>query len=403
MEFPRLHRPLWVLLPWLLLVAPAFAPGQDEAVFSTNVSVVNVIATVRDKKGALVNDLTKDDFVLKEDGKEQTIQYFSRQTDLPLTIGLLVDTSMSQRRVLDQQRTASYRFLDRVLREKDQAFVIKFDIEVELLQDLTNSKKLLEAALGELKTPARPRRWNQQPNMQFPGGQFPGGQYPGGQYPGGQYPGGQYPGGRSGGRYPGGGIPGGPGDTGWPGGNRGPRGPRSSHPQGIGTALYDAIFLSADEVLKDQAGRKALIVISDGVDFGSKVSDEEAIEAVHRVDGIIYSVYFSDRQGFGRFGGVMGGRMGNGRDGEKVLRRMSEDTGGQLYKLSGDLTLDQIFDRIQEDLRSQYSIGYTPEANDSKEFRKIELKTKKGGLKVFTRSGYYPSPRSPAPAPSSSQ
>jgi VWFA-related protein len=383
-EFHPHKRPLCLfLLPWLLILSPMFAPGQEEAVFSTDVNVVNVIATVRDKKGALINDLTKDDFVLKENGKQQTIRYFSRQTDLPLTIGLLVDTSMSQARVLEQQRTASYRFLDRVLREKDQAFVISFDLEVTLLQDLTNSKKLLEAALRELKTPAPPRRWNMAPNRQFPGGQFPGGRSRG------RFPGG-IPGGIPGGGIPGGGIPGGPGGRGRPGGPGDPR----SHPAGVGTALYDAVYLAANEVLKDQAGRKALVVISDGVDMGSKLSEEEAIEAVHRADGIIYSVYFSDRQGFGgRFGGGMGGPMGRWENGEQVLRRMSEDTGGQLYKLSDKLTLDQIFDRIEEDLRSQYSIGYTPENNDSTEFRKIELQTKKGGLKVFTRSGYYPSRR----------
>jgi VWFA-related protein len=372
------RRPLFLfVLPWLVLLSPLFAPGQDDAVFSTDVNVVNVIATVRDKKGALVNDLTQDDFVLKENGKQQTIRYFSRQTDLPLTIGLLVDTSLSQARVLEQQRTASYRFLDRVLREKDQAFVISFDVEVDLLQDLTNSKKLLQAALAELKTPGARRRWDPSPNRQFPGGQFPGGRS-GGRFPGGGIPGGG---------IPGGGIPGGRGRTGGPGDPR-------SRPAGIGTALYDAIYLASDEVLKDQAGRKALVVISDGVDMGSKLSEEEAIEAVHRADGIIYSVYFSDHQGFGgRFGGGMGGPMGHGENGERVLRRMSEDTGGQLYKLSDNLTLDQIFDRIEEDLRSQYSIGYTPENNDSTEFRQIELKAKKSGLKVFTRSGYYPSHR----------
>ena len=107
----------------------------------SNVEVVNVIATVRDKSGKLITNLEKDDFVLKEDGKKQTIQYFARQTDLPLTIGLLVDTSLSQTRVLEQQRTASYRFLDRVLKEKDQAFVIRFDREVELVQDLTDCER----------------------------------------------------------------------------------------------------------------------------------------------------------------------------------------------------------------------------------------------------------------------
>jgi VWFA-related protein len=340
-----------------LLLAPVVTPAQQEPSFSSNVEVVNVIATVRDKSGKLITNLEKDDFVLKEDGKKQTIQYFARQTDLPLTIGLLVDTSLSQTRVLEQQRTASYRFLDRVLKEKDQAFVIRFDREVELVQDLTNSKELLQAALAKLKTLEEPRMHRRLiSNSQFPGGS-------------------PFPGGRRRGPFPGGGGPGGP-----------PRGPGG---MGVGTALYDAVFLAADEMLKDQAGRKALILVSDGVDVGSKVSEDESVEAVQRQDGILYSVYFSDREGFrGRFGGI--GRMRDLPDGDKVLLEMSEQTGGSMYELSSDLTLDQVFDRIEEELRSQYSIGYTPPANPSKEFRKIELKAKKGGLEISTRAGYYP-------------
>jgi VWFA-related protein len=338
-------------------------PAQDDTVFSTGVNVVSVIATVRDQAGRLVNNLGKDDFVLKEDNKEQAIQYFAQQTDLPLTLGLLVDTSMSQRRVLDQEKKASNRFLERVLDEsKDQAFVIGFDVDVELLQDLTSSKKLLKAGLGELKTPDRPSGNFPRQNLQFPGGPFPGGQGPG----------------RNRGS--------------WPGGTRGPRG-RGTVPQGIGTVLYDAVFLGADDVLQKQAGRKAMVLSSDGVDLGSRITMERAVEAAHRADAVVYSIYFVDEDLQARVssragrGGGMGGRL----DGEKVLRELSEQTGGQLYKLTKDLTLDEVFDRIEEELRSQYSIGYTPDLSDtSGTFRKIELKAKKSGLKVFTRSGYYP-------------
>ncbi len=344
----------------LLLLLPLIAPGQEDTVFSTDVEVVNVFATVRDKNGALIHDLEKDDFQLKEDGKKQIIEYFSRQADLPLTIGLLVDTSLSQWCVLEEQRTASYRFFDRVLKKQDQAFVISFDIDTELLQNLTDSKERLDVALDRLETPIsfemrRPGRY-----FQFPGGGIPGTRPPRGGYPGGRPP------------------------------NGGRGGPRSARPAGVGTVLYDAVYLSADEVLTDQAGRKALVVISDGADYGSKLSVEEAIEAVHRVDGIIYSIYFVDTEGQG------GGRGGRGRmrvEGDKVLREMSEETGGQLYKLSDDLTLDEIFDRIEEDLRSQYSIGYRSKSEDSTKFRKIQLKTKQGGLTVYSRKGYYPAPQ----------
>ena len=115
--------------------------GQDTT-FSTDVKVVNVFATVRDKQGQIIRNLTKDDFALEEDTHLQTIRYFSQEINLPLTLGLLIDTSASQRRVLEKERSASYTFLGRVLREdKDQAFVIHFDREVELLQDLTSSRK----------------------------------------------------------------------------------------------------------------------------------------------------------------------------------------------------------------------------------------------------------------------
>src|SRR5579864_2223917 len=135
--------------------------AQKDTTFTADVRVVNVFATVRDKHGAIVRNLTKGDFQLEEDGRPQTIRYFAQESDLPLTLGLLVDTSLSQRRVLGQERTASYRFIDRVLREdKDQAFVIHFDREVELLQDLTSSRKKLDAALAQLELPEsqRPQR-----------------------------------------------------------------------------------------------------------------------------------------------------------------------------------------------------------------------------------------------------
>ena len=126
---------------------------------SVDVRVVNVFATVRNKHGEIVPNLTKDDFTLEEDGRPQAIRYFTRETDLPLTLGLLVDTSMSQRRVLDQERSASATFLDQVLRPtKDVAFVIHFDREVELLQDVTASRQKLQAALELLETPQFTRR-----------------------------------------------------------------------------------------------------------------------------------------------------------------------------------------------------------------------------------------------------
>jgi len=331
--------------------------GQADTTFSTDVKVVNVLATVRDKKGQIVQNLNKDDFTLEEDSRPQSIRYFSRETDLPLTLGLLVDTSLSQRRVLDQERSASYRFLDRVLRgDKDMAFVIHFDREVELLQDLTSSRKKLESALAQLATPQRD----------------------------------QGTGGSSGGGYP-------------SGGGRYPSGGHGRH--GGGTALYDAILLASDELMKKQHGRKALIVLSDGVDTGSKVSLAESIASAQRSDTLVYSILFSDPEAYGRgFGGGPGmgrrrGGYGGGRypqqqrpDGKKVLEQISKETGGGFFEVSKKQPIEQIYDRIQEELRNQYSLGYTSDRPEGPGFRRISLTVKQKGLVVQARDGYYAAP-----------
>ena len=345
-------------------------PQQDTAKFSTNVKVVNLYANVRDKKGEIVKDLTKDDFLLDEDGRPQTIQYFSQESNLPLTLGLLVDTSGSQRRLIGEERDASSRFFDEVLRpDKDVAFLIHFDFEVELLQDITSSRSLLQKALNDLESPAQLQRRSQQG-----GGGYPGGGYPGG---GGGYPG-------SGG--------------GNPGGGRGRR--------GGGTDLYDAVLLGSDEIMRKQSGRKALIILSDGVDTGSRTSLSSCIEAAQRSDTLVYSILFEDPEAYnGRGGYPMGGmgrrgRMGgpmpvpgaNHPDGKKVLEQISRETGGRFFRVTKKEPLSTIYAEINDDLRHQYSIGYSPDAPpDNRAFRHIHLTTKQKGMVVTTREGYYPS------------
>src|SRR4249919_2284429 len=149
--------------------------SQETPTFATGVKVVNLFANVRDKSGAIVKNLTRDDFLLDEDGRAQVIRYFSQESDLPLSLGLLVDTSGSQRRLIEEERSASYRFFEQVLRpEKDVAFVIHFDFDTELLQDITHSRRLLEKALEELEAPTGQRQQRQYPQQQgpypFPGG-----------------------------------------------------------------------------------------------------------------------------------------------------------------------------------------------------------------------------------------
>src|SRR5580704_16936006 len=213
---------------FLLLAGTPLLSQQQGPTISVNVKMVTMFATVRDKHGALVRNLTKDDFVLQQDGHPQTITYFAPDSDLPLTLGLLVDTSMSQRRVLDQERDASHSFIDHLLREdKDKAFVIHFDHEVELLQDLTSSRQKLEASLDQLGRP-----------------QFS-----------------QIGSGGASGSDPG---------NGGGGSGSGGRGSHGGYGGGGGTLLYDAVFLASDELMKKQQGRKAIVVLTDGVDRGSK-------------------------------------------------------------------------------------------------------------------------------------
>jgi VWFA-related protein len=379
-----LPRRVLILLPLLLAglmlhaqqaqPAPQNQPDQQETTtIKKDVNVVNVLATVRNKRGQLVNNLTKDDFKLDEDGRPQTIRYFARVTDLPLTLGLLVDTSLSQRRVLEQERTASYTFLEDLLREwKDKAFVVHFDSEVELLQDLTSSRPKLEAALQKLEVPSRD---------QSQGG-----------------------------------------------------GPTPAHIGG-GTLLYDAVFLASDEIMSKQQGRKAIIILSDGVDQGSKVSLNRAIEAAQRSDTLVYTILFADPQAYnnsagnpgGRHGGSVGfpgggypgggypggGRHGGGypgggypgggggagggggrsqghADGKAVMQRLAQQTGGRFYEVSKKESIEQIYSSIGEELRNQYSLGFTPDQADSEGgYHKILVTTTQKDSTVQARDGYY--------------
>jgi VWFA-related protein len=355
----RISRRQILLSAAALCSAPRILRAWQTPTYSADVKVVNMLATVRDKHGAIVKNLERDAFALEEDGRPQVIRYFARETDLPLTLGLLVDTSMSERRLIGQERAASGKFLDQVLREdKDKAFLIHFDHEVELLQDLTSSRQRLKAALNDLETSQLERRQ-----------------------------------GGSGGGGRGGGEPGGQG------------GSRSGGRHGGGTALYDAVLLASDELMKKQSGRKAAIVLSDGVDRGSKVSIESAIESAHRADTLVYSILFADEQPFshGGFGGPGwgGGRHGGGGggrgprredrpDGKKVLQRIAKETGGGFFEVSKKEPLEQIYTRIDEELRGQYNLGFTsdrPEAGSG--YRHIQLTTKDKALAVQAREGYY--------------
>jgi VWFA-related protein len=346
---------------------PDQSPSTTAATIAVDARLVNLPVVVRDKKGALIQNLTKDDFTLQVDGKPQTIRYFDKDTHLPLTLGLLVDTSQSQRSVLDEERTASSTFLDQMLTNpKDQAFIIQFARQTELLQDLTTSRPLLQKALKEVDTP-------------------------------------------------------GPASADDDSDSR-------SHSRG-GTVLYDSLFLASDELMSKQTGRKALIILSDGVDRNSKENLVRSIEAAQRADTIIYAIYFKGEEshpqnnnpqhgrggypggGFpgggypgggypGGRGGYPGGGNGGGNggnypsqshvDGKKILERMAQETGGRLFEVKKNQDVAQIYNQIAEELRAQYRLGYTP-AQDaaSNGYHQVAVDIHQKGLVVQTRDGYY--------------
>jgi VWFA-related protein len=293
-----------------LFLRAARAPAQQDAVFSSDVQVVNLLATVRNKNHEILRDLTKDDFQILENGRPQNIRYFTRESDLPLTIGLMVDTSMSQLHVLDAERGASLRFLDEVLREnKDHVFIMQFDLTVQTRQPLTGSRRDLNQALAYVDTPTRNQLRSQ---------------------------------------------------------------------YGGGTLLFDSIVDASGDIMKKQQGRKALIVLSDGGENGSEASLSDAIDAAQRAETLIYTILFSD----GSYGSNPG-----------IMQRLAKETGGGYFEVSKKLPIDQVFALIQEDLRSQYSIGYVSDRPPVvSEFRKIQLTVKRPALVVQSRDKYWAGP-----------
>jgi len=321
--------------------------GRQQSTISVDAKLINVLATVRDRRGKIISDLGKDDFTLDEDGRPQTIGYFSRETDLPLSLGLLVDTSGSTRPVLGEERSASHSFLDDMLRAgKDRAFIMHFDYEVELLQDLTFSRDSLERALDRLG------------ESQFD---------PLGGYPR---------------------------RTTRVGGSRGGSRPGFG---GGGTLLYDAIFLASDEVMGKQLGRKALIVLTDGEDNGSRVRLENTIMTAQRADTVVYSILFTDKpQPQGLFGFAGQGRGGGisppqqQTSGRKILEQISRETGGRMFEVTKKQSIGEIYKIIAEELRNQYSIGYSPTPTDAGPgYRKIHLVAKNKNYSIQTRDGYF--------------
>ncbi|MGC1461571.1 MAG: VWA domain-containing protein [Terracidiphilus sp.] len=370
-------------LPFAALAQQPAQPAGDQPMTTLKVQAREVLmpVTVRDKKGELVPNLAVGDFTLTEDGRPQVIKSFSRESNLPFLVGLLVDTSRSVSSAMEDERKAGTKFVDLMLPEDpkaakagDQAFLIHFDREVELLEDFTNSRDKLHHEIDGMGPTSTER--NSTSNGPETSGDDRGSQ-------------------------------------------------RST--RGGGTQLYDAIFLAADELMKPKDGRKALVVFSDGEDRGSKENLNDAIDSADHANLAIYTVYFKGEQerqssdsypGGGRRGGGWpgggggypgggypgsgggypgggGGRRGGGEtkptvDGKKIMEEIATRTGGRYFEAKKKDNLEEIYNSIAEELRGQYLLSYTPDkANNDEEFHKIALKAKNADLTVTTREGYY--------------
>ena len=325
---------------------------------------------VIDKHGALVANLTANDFTLTEDGRPQAITSLTTQSALPFRLGLMVDTSRGVYPAMDAERKAAEKFIEQILPadpkagdKGNQAFLIHFDREVELLEDFTASREKLDHEIDQMR-PTAAEHSEQGTETS---------------------------------------------------GSNGGDGQRTGREQG-GAQLYDAIYLASDELMKPVDGRKALVVFSDGADHGSKETLNDAIDAADRANLQVFTIYFkgepergtAGNPGGGHRGGISiggwpggsgwpGGGNGNGSprseagvDGKRIMQQIAARTGGQFFEAKKKEDLDRIYGDIANLLHQQYLLTYTPDKVDTDgEFHKIVLKTNRSDVSVYTREGYY--------------
>jgi VWFA-related protein len=299
-----------------LLCITALAAGLVYAAPSgqirVEVNLVNLFATVRDKHKAIITGLKQDDFLVYEDGQPQEITNFSADSNLPITLGILIDTSGSEYYMLSALKEAASHFLGRVMRKGDLAMVMTFDTDVDLLADFTEDRSRLDRAINRAQINA-------------PGSSVIIAQ-----------------------------------------------GPLPSSGSG-GTNFYDAVYLAAHDKLADEAGRKAIVVLSDCEDTGSKLRLADAIESAQRTDTVVHILLVS----------ADGGDQGVGK-------KISDETGGRMIVVRNEKNLEQAFDQISEELRSQYTLSYIPsnKARDGS-YRKIRVELKNKDYSALARRGYY--------------
>jgi VWFA-related protein len=294
------------------VVTPQESQGQGPIV--SNVSLVSLFVTVRNKQKQIITDLVQDDFKVYEDGQEQKIAFFSKESDLPITLAILLDTSGSESEMLPAIQDAAEQFLRRVMRKDDLAMVANFDLDIDLVADFTDDQDVLDRAISrvQINAPSTPSVV---------------------------------------------------------------QGPFPSSSNG-GTDFYDAIYLACHDKLSDEAGRKAVIAITDANDTGSKVSVQDAIESAQRTDTVVHILLVYDPM--------------YGPPGFEVAKRITDETGGRTIPVRGTKNIQDAFDQISEELRSQYTIGYYP-TNGKRDgsYRKIKVEIQQKDMDALTRKGYY--------------
>jgi VWFA-related protein len=309
--------------------APAAPEEEPVATLKLSVSLVDVVFTVKDKSGSLVPHLGKDDCTVSEDKAPQTLKNFAAESHLPLTLGILLDTSGSQQRVLSLEQDVGSQFLERVLEKKDEAFLLSFDVDVDLLQDYTNSARQLARAMSKAE-------------INTAGGNGAGG------------------------------IPGAGGGT----------IPTIGAPKG--TVLYDAVYLAANQKMSQETGRKAMILLTDGEDEGSRVKINEAIATAQKSNVIVYAILIADRAMYGGFG----------YSGYSAMKKLTEETGGRLIDVGNNgKKLEAAFQQIEDELRTEYVATYmSTNTKLDGGFRKLSVECRGDGMKVQVRKGYFALP-----------
>lgn len=287
----------------LLVAQVELNPPKDGSVISVDVDLVNVLCAARDSHGGYIPDLKKEDFQIKEDGRERPITHFAREVDSPLTIALLLDVSGSVRMVVDEEKGAASAFFQQVLRPKDQAMLVGFAQLISVVRELTPSAADLQAALDQVDA------------YTVPSSEM-----------------------------------------------------LAARPRG-GTLLYDAVNLVAKRKLQRIAGRKAMILVTDGMDNGSLASNTEAIRAAQAADTAVYVIHYADQRGMG------------------AMEKITSATGGRIFDVRGKTKLAEVFDQIAEEMRHQYGVGFTPAQADGL-FHKIEVRCLRPGVKIQARNGY---------------